>query len=330
MTKPTVLSLIMIFLFSFALNAQKNKFQNDTTYYETFPDKLNIRTFLSQKYIHVNIPSSGSTSDLEYKANPKLNLGLGFTYRGVTVNLFNGFSFLNKKDEPKGKTKGLDLQVHLYPRKWAVDLLFESPKGFHLEKGVAGAGANNYYYRGDLKSNLYGISAYRVPNKEKLSYRAAISQTEWQKKSAGSFLYGGNAFHGFLQGDSAFIPALLSNNYPQKGIKKTSYTSFGPGAGYAHTLVIDQHFFITGSAVVNANVNFVKEEGTTSDTKTSLNFSDVFKAAFGYNSATWNFSANWLGQGLWIKGHSTNENYFFPSGQVRVVAAYKFNVHHHS
>ena len=327
--KKSIPALLVCVIISFALHAQKGKVQNDTSYYVTFLDKLNIRTFLSQKYIHVNIPSSGSVSDLEYKANPKLNLGVGFSYRGVTVNLFNGFQFLNKKDEPKGKTKGLDLQVHLYPRKWAIDVLFESPKGFHLEqKGVAGAGANNYYYRGDIKSNLYGISAYRVPNKEKFSYRAAISQTEWQKKSAGSFLYGGNLFHGFLQGDSALVPALLANNYPQKGIKKTSYTSFGPGVGYAHTLVIDQHFFLTGSAVVNANVNFVKEEGTTSDTKTSFNFSDVFKAAIGYNSATWNFSANWLGQGLWIKGPSTNENYFFPSGQIRVVAAYKFNVKH--
>ena len=328
--KKLIAALLVCFMGFSGLNAQKNKVQNDPAYYETFPDKLNIRTFLSQKYIHVNIPSEGNIPDLEYKANPNLNLGLGFSYRGITVNLFNGFKFLNKKDEPKGKTKGFDLQVHLYPEKWAIDLLFESPKGFYLdEKGAAGAGANNYYYRGDLKSNLYGVSVYRVPNKEKFSYRAAISQTEWQKKSAGSVLYGGNIFHGFLEGDSALVPALLMNSYPQKGVKKMSYTTLGPGIGYAHTLVIAQHFFLTGSAVLNANVNFVKEEGTAKNTKTSFNLSDVFKAAIGYNSPTWNFSANWLGQGLWIKGPSTNENYFFPSGQIRVVAAYKFNVHHH-
>lgn len=330
--QQALLMTVTLIIFSFTLNAQKNKVQNDTNYYETFPDKLNIRLFLSQKYIHLNMPSNAGGSDLEYKANPKLNLGAGFSYRAVTINLFNGFSFLNKKDEPKGKTKGLDLQVHLYPKKWAIDVLFESPKGFHLEqKGIAGAGANNYYYRGDIKSNLYGVSAYRVPNKEKFSYRAAISQTEWQKKSAGSFLYGGNVFHGIVQGDSALIPGLLKSQYPQTGVKKITYTSFGPGVGYAHTLVIDQHFFITGSIVVNANVNFVSEEGTQKDKKTSFNGSDVFKAAIGYNSPTWNFSANWLGQGLWIKGPSTTENYFFPSGQVRVVVAHKFDIHkHHS
>src|SRR6185503_21131144 len=146
--QPALLMILASIMLSLAVNAQKNKVQNDSTYYETFPDKLNIRTFLSQKYIHVNIPSSGSAPDLEYKANPNLNLGLGFSYRGITVNLFNGFKFLNKKDEPKGKTKRLDFQIHLYPKKWAVDLIFESPKGFHIDqKGIAGAGANNYYYR---------------------------------------------------------------------------------------------------------------------------------------------------------------------------------------
>ena len=170
-------SVIICFLFSLSLNAQK-KVLNDTSYYETFPDKINIRLFLSQKYVHLNMPANEGASDIEYKANPKLNLGAGFSYRSLTINLFNGFSFLNKNKEDRGKTKGLDLQVHLYPRKWAIDVLFESPKGFHLEeKGVAGAGAGNYYYRGDIKSNLYGVSVYRVPNKEKFSYRAAILQT---------------------------------------------------------------------------------------------------------------------------------------------------------
>ena len=136
-------------------------------------------------------------------------------------------------------------------------------------------------------------------------------------------------FHGFLQGDSSFIPALLKNNFPQSAVTKMSYTTIGPGIGYAHTFVVDQHFFFTGSLVLNADVNFVTENGTQKENKVSFNGSDVFKTAIGYNSATWNFSANWLGHGLWIKGPSTKENYFFPSGQIRIVAAHKFNVHHH-
>jgi hypothetical protein len=318
-------------IFSVPINAQ-TKVQNDPNYYETFPDKITGRVFLSQKYVHLNFPSGSSADDLEYKANPKLNLGIGVSFKNFSINLFNGFSFLNKKDEPKGKTKGLDLQVHLYPKKWAIDLLAVSPKGYHLEpKGVAGASSNNYYYRADLKSNLIGLSAYRVPNKEKFSYRAAIVQTEWQKKSAGSFLYGGEVYYGSIQGDSALIPALLSNTYPQAGIKKVNFFSVGPGVGYAHTLVIDQHFFITGSMIFNMDINFTKEEGVKKETKTSLNPAEVFKAAIGYNSNTWNVSANWTGNGVWVQGASIEKDYFLPSGNIRLVVAHRFNKHkHHS
>ena len=138
--QPALLITVLFIICSVAVSAQKNKFQNDSTYYETFPDKINIRVYLSQKYVHLNIPSGGNIADLEYKANRKLNLGAGFSYKWITVNLFNGFSFLNTKDEPKGKTTGLGLQIHLFPKKWAIDLTAELPKGFHLEpKGMAGA-----------------------------------------------------------------------------------------------------------------------------------------------------------------------------------------------
>jgi hypothetical protein len=39
----------------------------------------------------------GSAEDLEYKANPKLNLGAGITIKNISINLFNGFGFLNSK-----------------------------------------------------------------------------------------------------------------------------------------------------------------------------------------------------------------------------------------
>jgi hypothetical protein len=63
--------------------AQKD-FPHDTAYYETFPDKFVVRLFLSKKYVHLNFPSGGSAQDLEYKANPKLNLGVGVTIKNFS------------------------------------------------------------------------------------------------------------------------------------------------------------------------------------------------------------------------------------------------------
>jgi hypothetical protein len=319
--------------FPTALHAQKTP-QNDSSYYETFPDKFTTRVFLSQKYIHLNFPSSNSnTEDLEYKANPKLNLGLGVSIHNFSINVFYGFAFLNKRDEAKGETKGLNVQLHLYPRKWAIDLYGEFPKGMHLEpKGFAASSPGTYYYRPDIKGTLIGTSIYRVPNKAKFSYKAAIVQTEWQKKSAGSVLYGGDIFIGTLQGDSAFIPVKVQSGFPQAGISKINFFSFGPGAGYAYTLVVDKHFFITGSMVGNLNLNFTKETATSTTNKFSLAPATVFKAALGYNSSNWNVSANWTGNGIWFKGSSSAKNYFWPSGNYRLVIAKRFyrNKHHAS
>ncbi|HEV8272080.1 MAG TPA: DUF4421 domain-containing protein [Chitinophagaceae bacterium] len=330
----TIVSLLMTFapfICSLSLNAQKN-FQQDTTYYETFPNKTTVRLYLSKKYVHLNFPSGGSADDLEYKANPKLNLGAGITIKNISINLFNGFSFLNKNTDEKGKTKGFNFQVHLYPHKWAIDLLYVAPKGYHLEpKGMAGAPADKYYYREDVKTTFFGISAYQVPNKKRFSYRAALLQSEWQKKSAGSIIYGGEIHHGTMQGDSALVPALLSSTYPQRGINKMNVLSFGPGAGYAYTLVIAKHFFITGSMVINLDANFVREEDEVRKEKNfSLNPSEVFKLATGYNGKKWNISANWTGSASSVQGSLTPDNYVFPSGNVRVVVARRFERHKHS
>lgn len=326
--QQVLLTIVTLLIGSLSMNAQKD-FKHDTAYYETFPQKTTVRLYFSKKYVHLNFPSSGNAEDLEYKANPKLNLGAGITIKNISVNLFNGFSFLNKNSDEKGKTKGFNFQVHIYPRKWAIDLLYLSPKGYHLEpQGMAGVPPDMYYYREDVKTTFFGISAYQVPNKERFSYRAALLQTEWQKKSAGSIIYGAEFHHGTVQGDSALIPAFYNSKYPQAGINKINILSFGPGAGYAYTLVMAQHFFITGSVVVNLDVNFIREEDAVRKEKNvSLNPSQVFKAAVGYNGRKWNISANWAGSSLSMQGSLTPDNYKFSSGNIRLVVAHKFDRH---
>ncbi len=320
-----ILFVLIVFLPLKKLQAQKD-FPHDTSYYETFRNSIAARVFLSQKYIHMNFPEpAAGAQELEYKANAKLNLGVGISYHGVSLNAFYGFSFLNKKDEPKGKTKGLNLQLHVYPRKWAIDVLALFPKGYYLDpKGFASASPNSYYTRPDIQSTLLGISVYKVPNKQKFSYRAAIVQTEWQKKSAGSLLYGGQFYYGSMKGDSALVPSSIQGSYPQAGIHKINFFTVGPGIGYAYTLVIASHLFLTGSLVGNLDVSFTNEEGTSKNSKVSISPAEVFKAACGYNSRTWNVSVNWTGNGIWFKGDAASKNYFWPSGNYKFVISRKF------
>jgi len=326
------LFFVSILLMPVFCTAQSD-FPHDTAYYETFPRKLTVRIYTSRKYIHLHLPPIGSGPNLEYEANPKLNLGAGFSYRNLSLNLFYGFSFLNP-DDAKGRTKGLDIQLHVYPKKWSIDVLGIFPRGYHLEpKGFAAANNESYYYRPDMKQALVGIAAYRVPNKERFSYRAAIIQTEWQKKSAGSLLYGGEAYYGSVKADSSFVPYSVKNEFPQSGINNISFVRFGPGAGYAYTLVVNKHFFATASLIGNLDLSFTTEKGIAKQQKFALSPTVVFKSAIGYNSANWNVSANLTGLTLWIRGASTEEHYYWPLGNYRFVVAKKFNLKaksHHS
>ena len=306
--------------------AQK-KTSVDNGYYITYPEKLMLRVYLSQKYAPVTISSSKNNQDLNYKTNSKLNLGVGATYNNVTLNLSYGFSFLNK-DKGQGKTKGLDFQFHLYPHKWAVDLLGTFRKGYYLDpKDNNGLNLTKYFQRPDIKRNIIGLAVFRVPNAQRFSYRAALTQNDWQIKSAGSLLYGGEAYYGTIKADSSFVLYQVSNNFPQSGVNKINFFSIGPGIGYAYTLVIDKNFFITGSLTGSVDLNFSTEEKTgNKNKKVSVLPGGAYKGAVGYNSSTWSISANILGNALYAGSASSSKEYFVPTGNLRLILAKKIGL----
>jgi hypothetical protein len=293
-----------------------------------FPDRLTGRIYGGQKYAHFTIPTNGSTPDIIYKANHKFDLGIGATWHNFTLNVGYGLSSLNNNRADKGKTKGFDFQFHLYPHKWAVDVMLVMPKGMYIDpKGLVAPAGKTYYFRKDVQEKLLGIAAYHVPNKEKFSYRAAIQQNEWQKKSAGSVLYGGEIYYGSLKGDSSLIPANIQGNYSQAGMFEVSYITVGPGIGYAFTAVADQHFYLMLSGIANAKVNFVTEDyGVGTKKKTSFDPTIIFKGGIGYNSNNWSVGAYAMGNVLWLKGKSSNDNYFVDGGVFRVQVAKKFHL----
>lgn len=328
-TNAILLTLSLFFIaFSNNLQAQnlsKKKYKHDSNYYEMYPNKLTGRIYTAKKFEDINVPSGGAATDLKYVANHKMNFGIGVTWRNYSINAFYGF---NNSSANKGKTKGLDLQLHLFPHKWVIDVLAVMPKGMYIKpKGTAAASSSSYYSDEETKERIYGVAAYRVPNKEKFSYRAALVQNEWQKKSAGSVLYGLEAYYVIgPENDSTFIPKAIQDGYAEKGYLEMRYLSIGPGIGYAYTAVMDQHFFIMGSLIANLKVNSATEETPDVVKKTSIAPSSIYKAAIGYNSDNWSFVVSTAGNLLWGKGPASAQTYFYKAGQIKVSLAKKFDV----
>jgi hypothetical protein len=292
---------------------------HDTTYFKSFPHSLTVRIYGIHKYGEFIIPSSDNTQDIKYVPNTKFSVGAGFTYNNFTLNGALGFGFINK-DNQKGETKSFNFQAHAYPNKWTVDLLASFHKGeYILSKGFDATDANSYYTRADVKSDLAGIAAYHISNSTKFSYRAAMVQNEWQTKSAGTLLLGGQAYYAALRGDSSLVPFASANSFKQTGIDKINVITFGPGIGYAYTLVAAQHVYIMGSLIGNVDVNITKEYiGSASQNKVSVEPAAIYKAAIGYNSASWGIDGIWAGNAILFKGASYSKPYFLPTGLFSV------------
>lgn len=314
---------------SFA-NAQKPP-DHDTTYYATYPRTIVGRFYFSKKYASFILPAANNGQNLEYKANTLLTMGIGATYNNLTLNLAYGFGFLNN-DEDKGKTKSIDLQAHLYPRKWALDILAIKHKGVYLDRESAAAESeDNHYYRPDIQQLFAGFSGYRVLNPQRFSYNAAMNQNEWQKKSAGSLMVGGLVYYGQIKGDTALVPKQVESSFPKtSGINNINVFSVGMGGGYVYTLVIAKHFYITASGIVNLNANFSTiEDMNDKKSKTTIKPSTIYKAAAGYNSDSWDISVNWAANGIWARGNYFSDDFSVNAGNYRLIFSKKIALRKH-
>lgn len=320
-----LLPILVFFLVSFTTMAQTDSIRS-REYYKSYQRHVTGRLYLSKKYTDFLLRAPGQFNDMRYRPNNAFNAGVGATDGAFTLNLGFNFGFLDRNRDERGKTKFLDLQTHFYPRNWVIDFYGQFYRGYFMSpRGRAMADPDKFYLRPDLKVSVVGASVFRLFNGDQFSYRASYLQNEWQKKSAGSFLLGMEFYTGRVRGDSALLPSNADENMRQEGITQLRFTEFGPGAGYTYTGVIQQHFFITGSATVNADVSFVKE--TRDDEilkKTSISPNVTARAVAGYNNDRWGLALSWVNNRISLRGRQGGDTYLISTGNIRLTYVKRF------
>ncbi len=290
---------------------------HDTTYFETYARQVVGRMYFSRKFTGFHVQYEGIDQPFEYEPNTTRNIGIGASYNWLTLNLAYGFGFLNP-DRGEGETRYLDLQSHLYLGKFNIDLFGQFYKGYYLNNSQDPQG--DTYVRPDLKVTELGTSVQYVFNHRKFSFKAAFQNTEYQKKSAGSWLLGWDVFYGNVRADSSLIPGYLElegADYDQLKFIKT-----GPVGGYAYTLVINRSVYITGSAYLALNTGVYSLKSETIDIHepyVSLDYG--LRLAAGYNSHRLNIGGFYV-----IQEVQTESNYhnILTTGNFRFIAAYRF------
>jgi hypothetical protein len=162
-------------------------------------------------------------------------------------------------------------------------------------------------------------------NHKKFSYRASFLQNEWQKKSAGTFIFGLEAYAGRVKADSTIIPTMVNSEEAARDVRLMRFFEFGPNAGYAYTFVFKEHFFVTGSASVSLDYGENRMSEQDGDRKaTGVSPNTFFRVFGGYNSERWAVSVTYVTNGVRLASESISRQIILNTGNIRLNYIYRF------
>jgi hypothetical protein len=291
---------------------------------------LIVRFYFSNKYNSFKFFDHGDR--LLYKPNSHNNLGVGFNYKFIGLNIGLNMPFLTKDNAVYGETKYLDLQSHLYLNKYVVDFYGQFYRGYYISNpatAVTDAQPGAYPLRPDIRTKNIGIFAQYVPNFKHFSFNAPYYQNEYQKKSAGSLIVGGGIYYTDAHGDSAIIPSNIkyTNFYDHNDFDLVYNSGIALSMGYAYTLVIKGHFFITASPNLGAGINYSDLSNTFTHSHDGIlgpQYNLSIRFAIGYNSEHYFVGMNFVDQVTENKVPGQGNWYEVNAGNTRFVIAKRF------
>ncbi len=306
----------------------------DTNYIKSYVKDYTTRLFGSVKYGQMAYNDNLVGASLSYKPNSKFVLGLGANHGILGLNIGINLPFLNKDDDKYGETSYIDWTLRLFSPGLNTTVYLQHYKGFYLSNTkdmIPGwEEGDPYYFRPDIRTNTLGLEVIYIFNSGKFSYRAAILQNEWQKKSSGSFLAGGSLIYNTTIGDSSIVPSKLNYGlfYDDLLFDRSKNFSFGPVVGYAHTFVIKKHFFIMGSINGSGSIGFTRLVPVNSDDAVksglALGVRSEFILSLGYNSDRWYFGLAFMNLSVETQAPIDERTISYETGIYRINLVRRF------
>ncbi|MFN3999495.1 MAG: DUF4421 family protein [Algoriphagus sp.] len=284
----------------------------DTSYIDEKADVLVLRAYSSRKFTEYQVTNPALT----FTPNTGLNTGFGFTFQKFTLNLAGPLGFLNPNRE-KDFPRTTDLQAHIYPTFWMIDLFAQFYNGYKFP-GSEGIGVP----REDLSLQKIGVNANYVFRGDRVSIAAAFLQSAIQKKSAFSPFIGAEAYFLKISGDSLILPEANFNR--ERNYDRADFFHIGPNAGMIGTLVFGKGFFLTGSAAANLGLSISTPDSKKQERNTQFVPGYFLRGFAGYNGERFSLNFNYVYKNLNLSevrevGQTIN------TGNYRFIFAYKIN-----
>lgn len=225
----------------------------DSAYIQTYADQLIVRVLGVKKSNKIELSNGKTEKIFSFRPNENLNVGFGFNYRFIGLNLAFDLPFINNDDEKYGHTNIFDLQLTIFAPTFGSNTYYQTYRGFYIDIPQK-ANPNwtdkmAYPQRPDMRTVNAGTEFYYIFNHRRFSQRATFVQNERQKRSAGSWLAGSYLNYFSLKADSSFLPKHLHHTI-ERNQEAQNFTLWhtGVSGGYIHTFVIKKYFYITLSA----------------------------------------------------------------------------------
>ncbi|MEX0275558.1 MAG: DUF4421 family protein, partial [Flavobacteriaceae bacterium] len=221
----------------------------DTTYRISFVDKIIVKANISTEKDTYSFRSSDDIFKLTTNDDLRMFLSLDYEFIGASIGFAPKFLAPNRDNSEKGRSSFTDYRFRFFLGNWVQGIQFKKTQGYHVDtRDLSIDGEENldpYILFPNLKNRVWAMSTAYVFN-PKFSLRNLIYQTEWQKKSAGSFI------------PSVFYDLSRFSN-TEDGIASTEdMFNVRFSMGYYHTFVIHQKWFLSPSLSPSLGTRFSK------------------------------------------------------------------------
>ena len=290
--KPSVIIglLAVCFLFKATSVHGQKRWEKDSTYITSYADKfvlkLNVDTQTSSYELR---DLSGRALNLEHNNTYRLHVSLDYQFFGLSFgiapDIFGGNNSLNLK----GESSFNDFRFRAALGKWVQGFQFSTIKGFYVDNTGDFVpdwieGVDPYIQIPDFTNRIYGMSTHYVLNPN-FSFRNILYNTEWQKKSAGSFIP--SLFYGFEDFEYTFDGVKSDENIFQVRL----------ALPYYYTFVLDENWFFGGNLSPSLGVSFSRYKEDVADMRIEENNTYVTRGIegglqLGYAAERWVFGTS--------------------------------------
>lgn len=313
------IGIFFIFLMNFYFLSSQNNANKDSTSLISYTDKIIIKANLeTQSASYSIIPEDDSYVLLSSNDKFRLTLSLDYEFIGVSFGFSPKFFSENKDNELKGESSFTDYGFRFFLGNWTQELEYKKVQGFYIENTDDFIpnwinGQDAYIQFPDFKTIFWGGSTSYVLNPN-FSLRNVVYNTEWQRKSAGSFIP-------TLRYGYTHLSAIFSDS---KDYLNSFDIRLAPE--YYFTLVIHENWFISPYLSPSFGIRF-STEGSQDSQKKEKNIywptSIDGGLQLGYSSGRVIFGANFNFESIWY--NEGNQNIFNDKTHTKLYLGFRFD-----